>query len=366
MTPAPDNHRVGLKDIAARIGVSRMTVSRALRGTSYVEAGLKARILQEAKRLGYSANPVVSDIMGALRHSKKPDYRETIAVLFARPEPYYQVTFAGIHAMAEQLSYRVDLISHSKERLRSKTITRMLRARGIRGVIIMPPEAETSHPHVTLEWRHFSTVLIGSSLANHGIARVQSDHFGSGKFLVRQLQHLGYRRIGLMLRKRFHERSNRQFQAAFHAWHPRQSEADSMIYFFPEEPDPQTCRKWIEACRPDCVVAHTLWLKRLALDKKFSLPATCGLASLAVEQDRVFTGIHTERIFYEIGAEAMRYLDSQLRNGIFGLQERPRTLLIPTDWQKGLTAPGGNGVPEWRAILSPTGVSQLAASSSRD
>ena len=57
------------KDIAAKAGVSVSVVSRALNNSGYVEAEKKKKILQIAKELGYSPNPVAMSL--ASRRTKQ-------------------------------------------------------------------------------------------------------------------------------------------------------------------------------------------------------------------------------------------------------------------------------------------------------
>src|SRR5437763_1467974 len=57
------NKQTTLRDIAAKAGVSVMTVSRALRNHPHLASETRARILQLAERLGYRPNPMVSALM---------------------------------------------------------------------------------------------------------------------------------------------------------------------------------------------------------------------------------------------------------------------------------------------------------------
>lgn len=63
------NAMVTRKDIAVKAGVSVSVVSRALNNSGYVEAEKKERILQIAKELGYSPNPVAMSL--ATRRTKQ-------------------------------------------------------------------------------------------------------------------------------------------------------------------------------------------------------------------------------------------------------------------------------------------------------
>lgn len=60
-TPRP---RPTMDDVAARAGVSQMTVSRALRGTGYISEELRARVRKAAAELGYVHNRLAGGLRG--------------------------------------------------------------------------------------------------------------------------------------------------------------------------------------------------------------------------------------------------------------------------------------------------------------
>jgi transcriptional regulator with XRE-family HTH domain len=56
---SPVEKRVTIRDIAARTGVSHVTVSYALRGMSRVSMALRERICDEARKMGYRPDPML-------------------------------------------------------------------------------------------------------------------------------------------------------------------------------------------------------------------------------------------------------------------------------------------------------------------
>lgn len=90
-----------LDDIAAKVGVSRMTVSRALNGTGPVAAATKARILDVSRRLGYSA----------AKKARTSSLKKQVTVLRyqcppATPDPYFDDVFEGIRQGLDHFGYR--------------------------------------------------------------------------------------------------------------------------------------------------------------------------------------------------------------------------------------------------------------------
>lgn len=97
-----------LKDIAAKLGLSIGTVERALHNKGGYSAKTQARVLEEAARCGYVANPAAS----ALR-------RAPINIAVVLPEPvdedryFFQYVWQGIDRALQELSvYKVQTFRH--------------------------------------------------------------------------------------------------------------------------------------------------------------------------------------------------------------------------------------------------------------
>lgn len=335
-----ENKRISLRQIALRLGVSKMTVSRALRGHACVHEPLRRKVLDAARELGYVLDPALSPVMAAFRHGQATPTRETVAFVGTEQNTaYQQQLFSGAAEMAKRLNCKLEMLEPWRKRLSGRQASRILWTRGIRGVLLAP-RTHSLHPHYTLDWRHFAPVLLGSSLANHGLARVQFDHFAGAKMMVRKLWHLGYRRIGLLLDRSAHERTNRQIASAFLAWHPDEGASDSMIHHYSYSLNPSAFRKWMKTQRPDCLVVESAeWLEYLRHDFGLEIPGRIGFAAHNTDGRPEMTGLQSAISTMQIGAEAMRLVDALVRDGATGLQPNPLTILVPPQWQAGLTAP---------------------------
>ena len=64
-------YNVSMKQVAERAGVSRMTVSLALRGHSKITSSTTERVLKAAEELGYNPNPYLSVLGSHIRSSKQ-------------------------------------------------------------------------------------------------------------------------------------------------------------------------------------------------------------------------------------------------------------------------------------------------------
>jgi DNA-binding LacI/PurR family transcriptional regulator len=78
--------RPTLADIAAQLGISKMSVSRALRGERQVSEELRARVQQMADSVGYRPDPEIAKLMTHMRRSKQVASPTTLAFVWAERE----------------------------------------------------------------------------------------------------------------------------------------------------------------------------------------------------------------------------------------------------------------------------------------
>jgi LacI family transcriptional regulator len=316
--------------------VAAITVSRALRGQDNVRPELRARIERLAKRRGYRADPVLGSVMGTLRKERGQHYLGTVAFVWTHALSSADAEYRGVCAQAAALGYRVEPLRPWKQGLDERDVSRILWARGIRGVLLGPNHSG-ARPRYDLDWGKFSTVLIGSSLVNAGVTRVLRDYFQDAKTAIEAMRAKGFKRTGLVLEEGIHERTDRRYAAAFalHAGQ-RPPTAAQLTHVVNAGASFAEQRKgflrWLDKRRPDSVIADFApcheWLRKEA-------PCVAaGFAGLAVQPAQVgVTGVRPD--FERIGAEAMRMLDGLLRSGQVGLHPGPVNLLVPGIWQEG-------------------------------
>ncbi len=131
--------------------------------------------------------------------ARPPAIGENLAFIWthsgARPLPLltHGVTTTP-RARAEHLGYQLDEFFLRAPGMTSSRLRSILRARGIRGVLFAPDTAPPL-PRVSFNVAGFAAVLLGSSLLNRGLARVQFDHFeSSSNSRCAGVRKAGYRR----------------------------------------------------------------------------------------------------------------------------------------------------------------------------
>lgn len=182
---------VRLKDVAARAGVSVMTVSKALRNEPDISVGTKARIKLLAQQMGY-----VPD--SAARSLRLNNNRLFGVILPNMNNPIYARMVMVIEERAHELGYEVLFAQSFNQPEREEACIRRFLSRRTDGIFIHPvyrmePEV---HIYVELEARKTPVILLGPT------APFCSRFFGIdtgdllGAYAVTQhLLKLGHRRI---------------------------------------------------------------------------------------------------------------------------------------------------------------------------
>ncbi|PTY06086.1 hypothetical protein DB346_01585 [Verrucomicrobia bacterium LW23] len=345
-----------LNQIARKVGVSAATVSLALRDMGRISETTRARIKEAARQLDYATNPIISRACSMVRTSQSADYRETLALLVEWPleeAGYYEVAIhRGALAHTATLGCKLEVFVMSGKRGEQQRLSRMLHARGIRGLIITPRLWDT-HPRLFLDWDNFATVQVERTIWSpdklHCVATADYHRFVESMHLLKRA---GYRRIGMAIEPRqdYHRRGI--FNAAYLGLQskiPAAKQIPSLMSYGPW--CEATFRAWMEKYNPDVLYVHQNpdifpWIANLGL----RVPQDISVFAANV-QDPAVSGLR--RDYENIGRSAVAMVWMLLGNNMFGLVENPCCWLIDELWQSGTTLshpidkyiarPGGRG-----------------------
>lgn len=178
----------GLKDVAARAGVSIKTVSNVVNGYVHVAPGTRARVQAAIEVLGYVPNLAARQLRGG---------RSGVIALAVPelPAPYF-AELAGLVVEAAERHRWTVLIDQTDGRAeRERDLLAGLRRHAIDG-LIFSPSAITGEEVVSPGGP--PTVLLGAR-AGRGLAdHVTIDNVAAGADAARHLHELGRRRFGLI------------------------------------------------------------------------------------------------------------------------------------------------------------------------
>ena len=216
---------VSLRSLAEACGVSTSTVSRALSGHPAVRAEVRAKIEAAAAKQGYCRNELVGKLMSHLRAGRTSSFLGNLAVIHvpsaAQPMllPAQRRCIAGAVARAKELRFKLDEFSYGQDGLDAAGYGRVLRARGVQGVIFLfsePTGLLTDFPIA-----EFAALEIDYGQPNPTLNTVCLDHFGTMTDALDRLAERGYRRVGLFVARFKDRRIRHKWSAAFASYFDR-------------------------------------------------------------------------------------------------------------------------------------------------
>lgn len=336
--------RTTIRDVARALGVSHTTVAMALRNDPRILPATRRMVAEAAARLGYRRDPVVSELMLQLRRAKSRPVETPLALLSAWPERDGWRRWSGGHfvefyesarARGAELGYGLEEFWLREPGMTPARMTSILRARGIRGILVLPlPEPEG---RVDLGWRHFAAVTKGLSVVQPVMHRVISSHYDDLRLALARLTRRGYHKVGLVLSEPASRRVAHAWMAGYYLhqhlgppehWVPALlvSEAGGEAQF----------AKWYARHRPEAILfAHQPvldWVARLGL----KVPRDVGIVDLAWSPE------HPERSGIDLdpaaqGSAVIELLAGQLEAHEYGVPRRAKIVEVMGRWVPGKT-----------------------------
>lgn len=189
-TAIASGRSVTIKDLAAELGLSITTISRALNGYPDVGEETRAKVVGAAKRMGYRPN----------RNAQRLVLQRTHNIAWVQSDnelkyldPHFSEVMAGVLASARERNYDIVLTSHGKDR-EIATYDRYVRDNSVDGFIVDLPREEDERIGFLLEAdRPF--VVHGREHRSDRYGWVDMDNYGNFYRLTRLLIANGHRRI---------------------------------------------------------------------------------------------------------------------------------------------------------------------------
>ncbi|MDR1282730.1 MAG: LacI family DNA-binding transcriptional regulator [Opitutaceae bacterium] len=345
-TPAPLPAPT-LRALATLAGVSRTTVSLALRNKPSLPVETRERIQELARQHGYQPDPAVGKLMEKIRERRRNRQPDVIAYLTAYPRremwrehPTLLDYFTGASARARECGYQVEEFWLAEPGMTARRMSEILRNRGIDGVIAAPMPA----PDATLAefcWDYFSAVSLGYSLVSPTLCRSCNHQFHAMQLLMRELQKSGYRDIGLAMREDHDTRVNHNWQGGYFVGKNLiPGHRDIPLLLTPQWRRDDFAR-WLDMHHPEAVVTTGSevreWLRELGI----RTPRELGFAhgNLGPEMLRAkMTGI--DQHSGQVGASAVDLLLSLMRTNERGIPPIPRLHMVEGSFVAGRTTRG--------------------------
>jgi LacI family transcriptional regulator len=339
--------RITMGMVAEHAGVSKNTVSLALRHDPQIPIETRRRIERVAKSLGYVKNPVVAQLMTEMRKTHPAGYRRTLALLNANQDgnaftnhPTVPVYVEGCRRRAAFHGYKLDDFWLHDPKLNGERLARVLRARGIRGVMVVGLMKENRLPErFAAFWDQHACVVTGVRTHGPTLPYCCVDHHALVLEAVEQAMALGYRRPALVVDEHIDRLVDGRFGSGLWVGQqqlPEENRVPSFLAVEAAHADQRAFASWIRRYKPD--VLFTLynfvrpWVEALGLQ----VPRDIGLIQLELRRGaQEWAGMNQHNDL--TGEAAIDMLVGMLHNNEIGLPAFPRATLISGSWVGGKT-----------------------------
>ncbi|EIP97693.1 transcriptional regulator [Opitutaceae bacterium TAV1] len=334
--------RVTLKELAARLGIHHTSVSRALRGHPRISEAMTARVRKLAAELGYEPDPYLTGLAAYRQGQGDSKFAGVLAWVTNwrtregwrtwQPILTTATYFGGAEKRAAELGYRLEefwLGDHGTDMNRG---LRILRARGIQGLLFAPQPDPHTRLEVDLSW--FSAVSFGLTLESPALHVVTSHSYRTMIGTLEKLRELGYRRPGLATTYFHEERINRAWTAAFWAYQAERGKRRVVPPLVMPDLDRKLFEAWLQKQRPDVVMASNSMVTRGWLEAGGRrIPDDIGLVPTIISDNSFLSGMNENGPV--IGAAAVDLLVSMLHRNERGVPTHPQRVLIEGSWVDG-------------------------------
>lgn len=343
------NKRVTLRDIAARLGVSHVTVSLALRNHPDISRARCEEVQKLAKEMGYRPDPALASLMAYRRGRSNAAISSSIAWInhWANPDELrrykeFDAYWRGASETAERFGYNLDELIWSQD-YTPERFEKILHTRNIRGILIPPHPSQPDWG--TFPWENFSVIRFGLSVRDPDSHVVTSDQMRMVILAIRKICDLGYSRIGFVMPKDFDTQLGSSLSGGFYA---AQCMLDLKVKIPPLltpseviEKSPDKAAKEFEAWylkhRPDAILTTSSQTPDFARKMGLSIPGDVAMAGTSTTDIPLSAGINQNS--FEIGCTAVEILVSLINNNERGLPAVPRRILVEGTWQDGDSLP---------------------------
>lgn len=337
-----------MAEVAKAAGVSKNTVSLALRGSPRISEATRKRIVELAGEMGYCLNPTVAHLMAQLRQNRTPGFQATLAMVNAnedreafRVHPTIPKYVDGAQRRARQLGYHLDEFWLHEPGLPVSRWLSILRARNIRGILVIGMMQQNRLPErLAPLWDEFPAVVTGVRTRDPALSFACSDQHALALEAFERAVAMGYRRPALVLDGVIDRLIEGRFSAGFLTGQSRFGGVVERTVPFYEvakaRKDRGVFERWLEENRPDVIFTLYHEVKRWLDGLGMKVPGDIGLIQYEWRDDHgEWAGMDQRNDL--VGEAALDMLVSMVHHNDQGVPANPRATMIGSSWVDGST-----------------------------
>ena len=290
-TEKPVKKSPGMGDIAKLVGVSKNTVSLALRDSPLISQNTKKKILKATAQIGYEKNKTFSKFMSEIKTVGLTRYRETIALINANEDknafsahPTIPRYVEGIRKAAKREGFALDEFWLHDPSLNGKQFVRIFKSRGIRGGVITGLMNNNRLPTKHKElWDSFKFVVTGVRTYGPTLNFTIADHFLIAYQATLQALEHGYERPALILDKEIDDLIEGRFTGGFLRAQmnlPTKNRIEPFFQVREAHHDISLFQNWFTHNKPDALVCLYNSAQKWIADMGLKVPEDIALIQL--------------------------------------------------------------------------------------
>ena len=339
--------RIALRDIAEKAGVTRMSVSLALRGKPGISAETRRVILQAAKELGYRPDPEVAKLLAHIRTRSPSQPHDGLALITTgkHADAWKQSNterkfIEGAVARARDYGYRLEPFWLDDPDLMPERLLNILWNRGVEGIILAPLVGrgpDRASRVLNLDFSRFSVVQISDTIESPLLNCAIHDQYTSMLRLLDQLAALNYRRMGLVLEEALDLRVRRRWTAGFLQYREQGGPPRLPPPLILAGPHQKSFDRWMAKYSPDVLISLNGFAHRLLRSHRVRIPEELGYASLDLDGELAdqpgLSGL--DQNCQLVGEVATDMLVSAIHRGQRGVPLHPVRTEVEGTWIEG-------------------------------
>ncbi len=332
-----------MRDVAAHLGISHATVSRALRSDPRITESVRQKVVKAANKLGYKRDPKLSQLMTHLRASKQRAFQGILAWVTDHDlcEPAeitpHLLYWESAEKRASELGYKLECFPNIRPS-DAPRLERRLRAQGIEGIVIQQFKAAFHLPDWKMNWKNLAIIHNGSSQTTLCLDSVDADDIGNCVQVFTKLRELGHQRIGICTTQRIEQATSYSLSTAqqrFSLLNPGTPDIPACLLPDLSPASAETTSRWLKKHRVQAVISQVRGMKELLESTGHRIPQDLSLAYQGVNPHGQNSGIwQREDIIASVLIES---LIASVEQGRHGLPSTPSITMIQGVWHPGTT-----------------------------
>lgn len=329
-----------MADVGKLAGCSAATVSMALRNDPRISEATRKKVRKAASELGYEPDPVLSALVARRDSRRKRTVANFAALIDDRwiDSPSLEWLWSmvqGMRSCCDQLGYHLDEFYVERDLNVHRDPDRVLQARGIRGLVLLPPVDDNFR--LNLDLKRYAMVVVGNCRLGMERHRVGTDAYAGMQLIFDRIARVGYRRIALAQPLDAEKRLRYEWLSAVSKEHFLPGSPFQIVRpFLPES----VVRKadflqWFKRSRADCLITNYNEFANWLVEAGYRIPEDVGVVFLGWENATYPNASGIAQHLDVSGRSAIEQLHMALMRGEFGLPDYPKEILIRPHWVDG-------------------------------